>query len=166
MGERPGLVFLIGFMGAGKTTVGRALARIMGWDFVDLDEEIVGAEHRSIAQIFAHEGEKYFRRLEAEILASLRSRLRLVVACGGGTYANEESRTLIDRMGLAVWIQVPLEQALARCDKGPGRPLLRDEARAEALYRARLPFYRAAGLRVDAAGLTPEQIAERIARLL
>jgi shikimate kinase len=166
MKEPRGAVFLVGFMGAGKTTAGRVLARRLGWDFVDLDDLIVETEKRNISQIFAQEGERYFRRLEVEILSSLRDRARLVVACGGGTYANEESRTLIDRLGRAVWLQVPLEQALARCDRGPARPLLRDEAHAEALYRARLPFYRAARLRVDAAGLTPDQIAERIALLL
>lgn len=166
MKEQRGAVFLVGFMGAGKTTAGRLLARRLGWDFVDLDDLIVETEKRSIAQIFAQDGEKYFRRLEVEILASLRDRARLVVACGGGTYANEESRALIDRLGRAVWLQVPLGQALARCDRGPGRPLFRDEAQAEALYRSRLPFYRAACLHVDAAGLTPEQIAERIALLL
>jgi len=71
MGERPDVVFLIGFMGAGKTTVGRHLARLLGWDFLDLDERIVANERLGIAQIFAVKGEAYFRRLETEILASL-----------------------------------------------------------------------------------------------
>jgi len=166
MGERPGLVFLIGFMGAGKTTVGRHLARLMGWDFTDLDEEIVGTERRSIPRIFIQEGEAYFRRREMEILASLRGRTRLVVACGGGTYAHEDNRRLIDGMGRAVWIRLPLEVALRRCADGPGRPLLKDENQAEALYRRRLPSYRAAALHVDAGGLTAEEVAERIAGLL
>lgn len=166
MGERPGLVFLIGFMGAGKTTVGRMLARIMGWDFVDLDEEIVGAEHRSIAQIFASEGEAYFRRRETELLASLSGRTRMVVACGGGTYAHEENRRLIDSMGRSVWIRLPLEVALRRCAGGGARPLLQGESRAEALYRRRLPSYQAAALHVDASGLSAEETAERIAGLL
>lgn len=166
MGEQPGAVFLVGFMGAGKTTVGKILARLTGWDFVDLDELIVAADGRGIPQIFAQDGEAYFRRLEREALASLRGRTRLVVACGGGTYANEESRRLIDRLGRAVWIQVPLRQALRRCEGGTGRPLLENESRAEALYRLRLPSYRAAGLHVDAEGLTAEEVAERIAGLL
>ncbi len=166
MGEQPGAVFLVGFMGAGKTTVGKILARLMGWDFVDLDELIVAADGRGIPQIFAKDGEACFRRLEREALASLRGRTRLVVACGGGTYANEESRRLIDRLGRAVWIQVPLRQALARCAGGEERPLLRDGAQAEALYRRRLPTYRAAGLHVDAAGLSAAEVAERIAGLL
>jgi shikimate kinase len=166
MGERPDLVFLIGFMGAGKTTVGRLLARIMGWDFVDLDEEIVGAEHRSIPQIFAREGESYFRRRETELLASLRGRTRMVVACGGGTYAHEENRRLIDSMGRSVWIRLPLEVALRRCAGGASRPLLKGESHAEALYRLRLPSYQAAALQVDASGLSAEETAERIAGLL
>jgi len=166
MGDNAGVVFLVGFMGAGKTTVGGILARLLRWDFVDLDELIVAADRRAIPVIFAAEGEAYFRRLEREILASLRGRSRLVVACGGGTYANDESRRLIDRMGRVVWIQVPLPQALARCEAAAGRPLLQGAAQADTLYRSRLPSYRAAGLHVDADGLSAEEVAERIAGLL
>ncbi len=166
MGGGPSLVFLIGFMGAGKTTVGRHLARLLGWDFLDLDEEIVAREGRSIPQIFAGEGEAYFRRRETEVLGSLRGRARLVVACGGGTYAQADSRRLIDRLGPAVWIQVPLEVALRRCAGLSERPLLKDTAQAEALYRRRLPSYRDAALRVDSEGLSAEEVAERIAGLL
>ncbi len=161
-----GPVFLVGFMGAGKTTAGKALARLLGWDFVDLDELIVDTEGRSIPEIFKQSGEPHFRSLEAQILASLRGRSRLVVACGGGTYAQDGIRALIDGMGRAVWLQVPLPQALARCEKGPGRPLLKTDAQAETLYRSRLPAYRAAPLRVDVEGLSPEQVAERIVVLL
>ncbi len=164
--RQPGPVFLVGFMGAGKTTAGKALARLLGWDFVDLDDLIVEREGRSIPQIFSARGERHFRRVEADILASLSGCPRLVVACGGGTYAQEESRAIIDRTGRAVWIHVPLAEALARCEGGAGRPLLRGETQAEALYRARLPAYRSAPLRVEAEGLSPEQIAERIASLL
>jgi len=166
MGERPDVVFLIGFMGAGKTTVGRHLARLLGWDFLDLDERIVANERLGIAQIFAVKGEAYFRRLETEILASLPGRARLVVACGGGTYAHDESRRLIDHLGRAVWIRLPLEVALRRCAGDAGRPLLKTAAQADELYRRRLPSYRAASLHVDALGLSAEEVAERIAGLL
>src|SRR5437899_9830719 len=123
MGERPDVVFLIGFMGAGKTTVGRNLARLLGWDFLDLDERIVANERLGIAQIFAVKGEAYFRRLELEILASLRGRSRLGVACGGGTCAHDESRRLIDHLGRAGWIRLALEVARRRAAGGVGRPL-------------------------------------------
>jgi shikimate kinase len=164
--RQPGPVFLVGFMGAGKTTAGKALARLLAWDFVDLDDLIVEREGLSIPQIFAARGERHFRRVEADVLASLRGRARLVVACGGGTYAQDESRAIIDRTGPAVWIQVPLAEALARCEGSTGRPLLKGRAQAETLYRARLPAYQSAPLRVVAGGLSPEQIAERIASLL
>ncbi len=160
MSERTTVLFLVGFMGAGKTTVGRHLARILGWDFVDLDEEIVSREHRDIARIFAEAGEAYFRHREIEILAALRGRAR------GGTYAQEDSRQLIDGTGTAVWIQVPLEVALRRCAGAATRPLLQGESQAESLYRRRLPSYQSAPLRVDGLGLSAEAIAERIARML
>jgi shikimate kinase len=166
MAERPGVVFLVGFMGAGKTTVGRHLARLLGWDFVDLDERIVAGEGLGIAEIFAVKGEAHFRRLEMQILASLRGRARLVVACGGGTYAQDDSRRIIDSLGRAVWIRLPPEVALARCGPDPDRPLLRSAAHADELYRRRLPSYRAAPLHVDALGLSAEEVAERIAGLL
>ncbi len=166
MGERPAVVFLIGFMGTGKTTVGRLLARDLGWDFLDLDERIVAKEGRGIPQIFVRDGEAYFRRLETEILASLRGRDRLVVACGGGTYAQEDTRHLIDHLGRAVWIRLPLELALRRCAGEIGRPLLKSQAQAEDLYRRRLPSYRSAPLHIDASGLSAEEVAERIAGLL
>lgn len=166
MKEARGPIFLVGFMGAGKSTTGRALARLLAWDFVDLDDLIVDAERCSIPEIFRQKGEAHFRRVEADLLKSLRGRSRVVVACGGGTYAQAATRDLIDAMGSAVWLQVPLARALARCEGGPARPLLKDAAQGEALYLARLPAYRLAPLRVEVEGLTPEQVAERIMAIL
>jgi shikimate kinase len=159
-------VFLVGFMGVGKTSVGKALATLLDWAFIDLDEMIERAERHTITQIFRESGEARFRQLEARALASLRGRCRMVVACGGGTYAQRENRALIDGMGRAVWLQAPLAEALARCAGNPGRPLLRSEAEAERLYRAREPSYRLAPLRCPVGGLDPGQAAERVAALL
>ncbi len=161
-----GPIFLIGFMGVGKTTTGRSLAHLLGWNFVDLDERIEEIEGRRVAEIFERDGEGYFRDAEVSALASLKGRGQLIVACGGGTYAREETRALIDAMGRAVWLRLPLEVALGRCRSGPPRPLLRSGPETERLYRSRLISYRAAPLNVDAEGLSPEQIAERIAGLL
>lgn len=162
----PRALFLVGFMGVGKSSTGRALARLLGWEFIDLDERIVAADGRSIERIFRESGESCFRALETDILSSLQDRPRIVVACGGGTYAREENRMLIGRMGRAVWIQLPLETALQRCAGSAGRPLLKSAAQAEDLYRRRLPHYRSAPYQVDAEGLGPEEVAECIARML
>ena len=160
-------IFLVGFMGAGKTTTGRALARCLAWDFEDLDDLIVGHELRGIAQILRESGEPHFRAVETRLLMGLRGRTRLVVACGGGTYAHEPSRAVIDAMGTAVWLQVPVEVALERCRNAPPtRPLLGGLGEMEALHARRLPAYRSAPLRVDVAHLAPEEAAERIAALL
>ena len=166
MAEGRDAVFLVGFMGVGKSTIGRALARLLDRLFVDLDDRIVEVEGRSIAAIIADSGEPYFRALERSILAAIGRRPPPVVACGGGTYAHEPSRRVIDTMGIAVWLQVPLEVALARCRAGADRPLLRSAAQARALYRARLPSYRSAPLHVDVEGLMPEEAAARIAARL
>jgi len=163
MTPRQQAVFLVGFMGAGKTTTGRFLARLLGWDFVDLDERIVEMEGRSIAVILRDAGEPFFRDLESRLLASLAGRPRIVVACGGGTYAHGPSRALIDAAGTAVWLQVPLPVAIERCLAGPARPLLSGPEQAEALYRKRLPSYSAAPVHVSIEGLSPLEAAERIA---
>lgn len=162
--DRP--VFLIGFMGANKTTTGKTLARLLGWDFLDLDEAIEAAEGRSIARIFTESGEPHFRERERSILAGLDGRERLVVACGGGTYAHPPSAVVIDRLGTAVWLEAPLGLCLRRAAGGPPRPLLKGPRQAESLYRARLPRYRSAPLRIDVEPLTPEAAAERIAALV
>jgi shikimate kinase len=159
-------VFLVGFMGAGKTTIGRALGLLLGREFVDLDDRIVEEDGRDIPRILWESGEPYFRDLETRILAGLRGRPALVVACGGGTYAHPASRTVIDGLGTAVWLQAPLAAMLARCAGGAGRPLLGGPEEARALYLSRLPSYRTARLHVDVDGLTPEEAAEKIAARL
>lgn len=160
---RPGTIFLVGFMGVGKTTVGRLLAGLLGREFIDLDERLVAEEGRPITEILERSGEPYFREAERRLLAGIGRDREAVVACGGGTYAHAASRRLIDAAGIAVWLQLPIAVALERCGAGEGRPLFRDPAAARALYEARLPAYRAAGLHVDVEGLTPDEAAERIA---
>ena len=160
---RPAAIFLVGFMGVGKTTIGRALARLLASEFVDLDERIVAADGRPIVRILEESGEPLFRDLESRILAGLPRDRAIVVACGGGTYAHAPSRSLIDAAGTAVWLQLPIEVAIARCGAGEGRPLFRDPDQARSLYAARLVAYRTARLHVDVEGLTPDEAAARIA---
>jgi len=166
MAGRDDPIFLIGFMGAGKSVVGAVLARRLGWEFVDLDRLVTEREKRSIAEIFARDGEHGFRQAELRSLDFLQGRRRLVIACGGGTYAQPQGRARIDGMGRAVWIDLPLTAAIERCASGPERPLLRDRAQIESLYRARLPAYRGAPFRIEAVNATPEEVAGRIMMLL
>jgi shikimate kinase len=155
-------VFLTGFMGAGKTTVGRLLAARLGWPFVDLDDEIEQRAGASVREIFAARGEPAFRALERE---TLRAALRFpdaVVACGGGTLVAEENLALARAGGMAVWLNPPfalIAQRIGALGK-QDRPLFRDEAQAWELYRQRLPAYRRADLTVDVA---PEEDAEEVA---
>ncbi len=160
---RPAAIFLVGFMGVGKTTIGRALARLLASEFVDLDDWIVADDGRPIVRILEESGEPHFRTIESRILAALPRDRALVVACGGGTYAHVASRRLIDEAGTAVWLQLPIEVAIARCGAGEGRPLFRDPEQARILYAARLPAYRTARLHIDVEGLTPDEAAARIA---
>jgi len=166
MAGRDDPIFLIGFMGAGKSVAGAVLARRLGWAFVDLDRLVMEREKRSIAEIFARDGEQGFRLAELRALDFLSGRRRLVIACGGGTYAQPQGRGRIDAMGRAVWLDLPLAAAIERCASGPERPLLRDQARIESLYHSRLPAYRQAPFRVEAVNATPEEVAGRIMTLL
>lgn len=155
-------IYLVGFMGAGKTTSGAELAALLGWRFVDLDEAICLGEGKSIAEIFRDGGEPVFRRLEREVLVSLTSLSKLVVATGGGTYVADENRNLVEAAGWSVWLQVGLSEAMRRCGGGIGRPLWGSRAEIEALYRHRQEFYRCARIEVDTEGIPPARVAGKV----
>jgi shikimate kinase len=164
--ERLQRVYLVGFMGAGKTSVGECLARELLYGFVDLDREIERDAGRTIAEIFREDGEGVFRRLEARALRLVGARGDLVVGTGGGTLTLWENRDFIHRTGLSVWLDAPLDVLLDRCRSSEHRPLLSDRPKMEALLADRLPAYRLADLRVDAASEPPESIAARVASML
>jgi len=155
-------IYLVGFMGAGKTTSGAELAALLGWRFVDLDEAICLREGKSIPEIFRDGGEPVFRRLEREILVSLTSLSKLVVATGGGTYVADENRNLVEAAGWSVWLQVGLSEAMRRCGGGIGRPLWGSRAEIEALYRHRQEFYRCARIQVDTEVIPPTRVAGKV----
>src|SRR5262245_4177165 len=123
----PGRIFLVGFMGAGKTTVGRVLAQLLQHRFFDLDEIIEKDAGKSVRQIFTEDGELEFRRVEKKALESLQGTWDAVVALGGGAYAAEENRRLVRELGTAVWLECPLEVCMARLAGDESRPLLRTE---------------------------------------
>jgi shikimate kinase len=159
-------IFLVGFMGAGKTTVGRALADHLGYAFFDLDELITARAGKSVQEIFAELGESEFRRLETAAIRSCRHVVRSVIALGGGAYVQEENRTILRVIGKTVWLDCPLEVCLKRIGGDKSRPLLGDEVDMRALLAERRAAYVQADYAVQAGRLTPEELAQEITALL
>jgi len=161
-------VFLVGFMGAGKTSVGQALAGALGWRFVDLDDRVEARQKRSIADIFRDSGEGAFRRAETEALRGLLDELDherpTVAALGGGAFVQDENAWLLAEAGdPMVFLDASYEVLHQRCQAmGPARPLFEDESRFRALYETRRPHYLRASLRVDTTNKTIAQVSEEI----
>jgi shikimate kinase len=159
-------VYLVGFMGAGKTSVGRKLARLIQADFFDLDREVERAERLAIPEIFERFGEARFRDLERQALKRTAAFPGpAVIALGGGAYVSPENRAIADAAGVTVWLKVSIENARARVKMDASRPLFQDREKAEQLYRERLPFYSLAQLHVSADG-TPDTVVREIAAKL
>ena len=155
-------IYLVGFMAAGKTTVARALADRLGWRSEDIDELIEARERRTVAEIFARSGEPYFRALERDILKLLLPLRHVVVATGGGTFMDPDNRAAINMDGVSVWLDVPLEELVARLPADGRRPLAADRAQMERLFAVRQVAYATAQFRIDARDARPETVAERI----
>lgn len=155
-------IYLVGFMAAGKTTVARALASRLGWRAEDIDELIEARERRTVADIFARSGEPYFRALERDILHLLLPLRHVVVATGGGTFMDPDNRVAINVDGVSVWLDVPLEELVARLPADGRRPLAADRTQMERLYALRQSAYAHAQIHIDARGAHPEAVAERI----
>jgi shikimate kinase len=155
-------IYLVGFMAAGKSTVARALSSRLGWRAEDIDELIEARERRTVAEIFARNGEPYFRSLERDILKVLLPLRHVVVATGGGTFMDPDNRAAINMDGVSVWLDVPLEDLIARLPADGRRPLAADRAQMERLYAARQAAYAQAHLRVDAGNAQAEDIAEQV----
>lgn len=158
-------IFLTGFMGAGKTTVGRELASRLGCPFVDLDDEIEREAGADVREIFAREGEAGFRERERGVFARVAARDPVVVAAGGGTFTRPENLELARAGGLVVWLNPEFATIVGRLGglEKDRRPLFRDETSAFDLYRARLASYRTADLRIDVRPEeTPAEVTERV----
>jgi shikimate kinase len=143
-------IYLVGFMGAGKSTLARALAKRLDWRVEDIDERIERAERRDIPSIFRQHGEPYFRALERASLIELLDVRGAVVATGGGTFEDPRNRELMLRDGVVIWLDVPFSTILDRVPLDGRRPLAADRGALEALYNQRLAAYRLAPIRVDA----------------
>jgi shikimate kinase len=171
-----GAVFLVGFMGAGKTSVGRALGQRLNWIFEDMDDRIAACEGRSVAEIFRDSGESEFRRAEHNALKHLLDELRggsaRIVALGGGAFVQPENASLLKASEVpTVFLDAPVEDLWERCSRqasedGTERPLLRNKEQFRKLYETRHPGYAKAVLRIEAGNRSVEAIAAEIAETL
>jgi shikimate kinase len=153
-------IYVVGFMGAGKSTVGRELALRLGWTFFDTDVEIEAAEKTGIGDIFAARGEAEFRRIETAIISRHVSLIErghpAVLALGGGAFSVAANRQMLENNGITVWLDCPFETVKRRVALEAHRPLARDPAAFAARYEARLDDYRRADIHVAIRSDDPE----------
>lgn len=161
-------VFLVGYMGAGKTTVGRALSLRLGLPFEDLDDRIQLREGKTIKQIFRESGEAEFRRAESAALRELLGELGpspRVVALGGGAFVQPGNAALIEQAGgHSVFLDAPVDELLRRCEDEPAkRPLRQDAKQFRELYVTRRPSYMNAAIHIDTTGKDVDTVAAEVA---
>jgi shikimate kinase len=159
-------VYLVGFMAAGKTTVARALARRLDWRAIDIDEMVERRERMPVADIFTKHGEPYFRIAERDVLTDQLGARHAVVATGGGTFVDPQNRSMINADGLSIWLDIPLERALARVPADGRRPLAADREAFERLYHLRRAAYQHAHIRIDAGRQGIDALVEQLMDLL
>lgn len=160
-------IYLIGFMGCGKSTVSDYISRQYGWKRIEMDAQIVSEQGKEISDIFAEMGEEYFRNLETDLLKRIAAEEEdCVVSCGGGTAMREENVEIMKKSGRIVWLQVKPETVYHRVKNSHTRPLLEGNMNVsyiEELLNKRIPAYaRAADLSVDTDGKSPEEIARAV----
>ncbi len=164
----PGL-YLVGFMASGKTTVGRAVAAQLGWEFVDIDSEVEAREGQSIANIFRERGEEAFRELEANAVRRYVTRIERglphVVALGGGAAVQPRNWDLIACNGVTVWLDCPLATVHRRLGDHTTRPLAADREKLKQLFETRRALYARAHYRVDADCDDVPTIVKRVVNL-
>ena len=157
-------VYVIGFMAAGKTTIGRELAARIAAPFFDLDDLVEAAEKMTVKDIFDTHGEAYFRKRERDILRSTKHLERAVIATGGGTFTFDENIQFIQSEGLSVYLSAPYSLLRSRVgDKAAERPLFRDDVTAHELYANRVRYYKTADITLEIREAdTPAEIVERL----
>lgn len=166
MAEAPRSLFLVGMMGAGKTTVGRMLARALGFEFIDADRELEARSGVLIATIFSVEGEEGFRRREAALLDELSRRPGVVLATGGGAVLNPDTRRRLQERGLVVYLRASADEIHRRTRNDRSRPLLQTadpRAKIEELLAQREPLYEGiAHLAVQSGSANPRRLVRRL----
>jgi shikimate kinase len=162
-------IYLLGFMAAGKTTIGQLLAHELGWSFADVDEDIVTAEGSSIAEIFDARGEEEFRKIEGEAVRKRVSEVvrgrPMVIALGGGAFAQDANRALLEENGVTIWLDCPFPTVCRRIVDTSHRPLARDPKKFQELYEERRAPYSKAEYRVEINSDDPAEIVAEILRL-
>ncbi|PYZ98604.1 shikimate kinase [Alteribacter lacisalsi] len=157
-----GNIYLTGFMGAGKTTVGKLLARKNGLGFIDLDDVIVKQTGKSIPDIFRNEGEEWFRKVESQVLERMTGK-RAVISTGGGAVEKEENVAFMRKTGLTFFLDAPFDVLYERIKADPGRPLAGiDRTKLEERYSGRRKAYATADVTIQTMGLTPREIVKAI----
>lgn len=163
-------IYLIGFMGSGKSTTGRKIAASLRWNFADTDKLIEAEYGMSVPEIFAHRGEKFFRDAETVALRSISSRARMVVACGGGTPCSEENISIMKETGVVVYIRLPVAALVNRLEKSrTSRPLLKNQRGAELtvtvteLLNQRSQWYERADIVADGLAMTIDDLTGQLA---
>jgi len=159
-------IILVGFMGAGKSTIGKTLAKRLGYEFLDSDAIIESTAGRSIPEIFDELGEDEFRNLERNILRSLSGLTRAVVALGGGAYVSEENRDILRAIGVSIWIDCPFDLCWSRVSKETHRPLLKSYTDMAALIEKRKPAYEQADARIETGSRPPARLVREIIEIL
>lgn len=160
-------IYLVGFMATGKTAVGRELAKRKKWQFMDLDELIELKEKRTIAEIFAKEGEPYFRKAEKKALKEVSSQKKFVIACGGGIVIDKDNIKVMKQTGIIVCLTATPSVILKRTAGYQHRPLLNvtdPKKQIELLLKLRAPYYAQADKSIDTSKLPIKEVVERILR--
>ena len=142
-------IFLVGFMGAGKSTIGKALAKRLGYKFLDSDAIIESTAGLSIPEIFAQLGEDEFRKLETKTLRSMTGLSASVVAVGGGAFVAKVNREILHGIGITIWVDCPLDLCWSRVSKETHRPLLKSYSEMAQLLEKRQPAYQQSDLRIE-----------------
>lgn len=166
-GDLPERIFLVGFMGCGKTTISRLIAHRLGWNHLDLDRMIEDRAGLTIHRIFSIHGERHFRGLEHSILREASTCApKTIVALGGGAFVGEANREIVRKSGVSVWLDAPFKTLLARVSADKKRPLAQSVDQLYQLFRARLPFYHEADIRIRVGEAAAGRVARDVIRIL
>lgn len=155
-------IYLVGFMGAGKTSLAQEVGRRLAWPVEDIDDRIEVREQRTIAEIFARHGEAYFRAIERLVVQELLLPRHVVVATGGGTFVDPDSRALMKADGVTFWIDAPLASLVTRIPLDGSRPLAPSRAQLEQVFLLRREAYEQAHVRLDGSRASVGELADMV----